>query len=59
MIMDFLCVTVIADFDNWFGSAFEFILDIFYKEQTIQNPEYLDFKISVLDQMAVLIFYIF
>ena len=57
--MDFLCVTVIAEFENWFGSAFEIILDIFYKEQTIENPEYLDFKISALDQIAVLIYYIY
>ena len=49
IMMDFLCVTVIAEFDNWFGTAFENILDIFYKNDSIANPEYLDFKISALD----------
>lgn len=58
IMMDFISITVIVEFDNWFGSAFELFLDTFYKEETISNPDYLDFKISFLDQISSLIFVI-
>ena len=43
MLMDFVSIIVITDLDNWFGVFFEIILDAFYQEETLDNPDYLNF----------------
>ena len=41
--MDFVSCTVIIEIDNWYGALFEIILDSYCKEDTLDNPNYLDF----------------
>lgn len=57
--MDFVSLVVITDIDNWFGAFFELLLDAIYQEETIDNPEYLDFQTDSLSKVSSFFWVIF
>ena len=52
--MDFVAIAVITDIDNWFGSAFEAILETYYKEDTLDHSKYLEFETTNTNKVSVL-----
>ena len=41
IIINFVSLAVITEIDNWYGAFFEIFLDAYFKEETLDHPQYL------------------